>query len=73
MESETAAASEHARTVGATLKAPVVGITPSGALRPLKRGGRYVTVGETLLEHLDASDTLGECAVEKAEIAIASG
>jgi HEXXH motif-containing protein len=72
MESETAAASEHARVVGATLKAPVVGITPSGALRPLKRGGRYVTVAETLLEHLEASDTLGECAVEKAEIAIAS-
>jgi HEXXH motif-containing protein len=72
MESETVAANEHARTVGATLKAPVVGITPNGALRPLKRGGRYVTVGETLLEHLEASDTLGECAVEKAEIAIAS-
>jgi hypothetical protein len=60
---------DEARTMGITLKTPVIGLTTSGALRPLIRGGRPVTVGETLLEHLEASDVLGECAEEKARLA----
>jgi hypothetical protein len=55
--------------MGITLKTPVIGVTTSGALRPLVRAGRQVTVGETLLEHLEASDVLGECAAEKAHLA----
>jgi hypothetical protein len=60
---------DEVRTMGITLKTPVIGVTTSGALRPLVRAGRQVTVGETLLEHLEASDVLGECAAEKAHLA----
>jgi len=60
---------DEVRTMGITLKTPVIGVTTSGALRPLVRAGRQVTVGETLLEHLEASDLLGECAAEKAHLA----
>ncbi len=66
---EAAEAMEESRTLGLTLKTPVIGITRSGVLRPLIRGGRQVSVGESLLEHLEASDVLGECAAEKAAIA----
>jgi len=57
--------------LGTTLRTPVVGITTSGRLTPLLRGGREVTVRETLLEHFDASDIYRECAAEKAEIVAA--
>jgi HEXXH motif-containing protein len=68
LASEAAEVGEESRALGLTLKTPVIGIARSGALRPLIRGGRQMTVGESLLEHLEASDTLGECAAEKAEI-----
>ena len=66
---EAKEAQDEARAMGITLKTPVIGVTTSGALRPLIRNGRQVTVGETLLEHLEASDVLGECADEKALLA----
>ena len=69
MATEATQAQEDARTMGITLKTPVIGITASGALRPLIRAGRQVTVGESLLEHLEAGDVLGECAEEKALLA----
>jgi len=63
-----AQAQEDSRLMGITLKTPVFGATASGALRPLIREGRPVSVGESLLEHLEASDVLGECAEEKASL-----
>jgi len=69
MAAEATQAQEDARAMGITLKTPVIGITTSGALRPLIRAGRRVTVRESLLEHLEASDVLGECAEEKALLA----
>jgi len=66
LAAEAKEAQTEARAMGITLKTPVIGVTTSGALRPLLRAGRQVTVGETLLEHLEASDVLGECAAEKA-------
>lgn len=69
MATEATQAQEDARMMGITLKTPVIGITTSGALRPLIRAGRQVTVGESLLEHLETSDVLGECAEEKALLA----
>jgi len=73
LAAEAADVQQQSLALGLTLKTPVIGISKSGALRPLIRSGHSVTVGESLLEHLDASDTLGECAVEKAEIAGALG
>jgi len=69
LAAEAEEAHDEARVMGITLKTPVIGITTSGALRPLIRAGRQVTVGETLLAHLEASDILGECAEEKARLA----
>jgi hypothetical protein len=69
LAAEAKEAQAEVRTMGITLKTPVVGVSISGALRPLVRAGRQVTVGEILLEHLDASDVLGECAAEKALLA----
>jgi HEXXH motif-containing protein len=71
LEADAKEAYDEARTMGLTLKTPVIGVTTSGALRPLLRAGRQVTVGETLLEHLEASDVLGECAAEKAMLTAA--
>jgi HEXXH motif-containing protein len=69
LAAEAAEVREESCALGFTLKTPVIGVTKSGALRPLIRAGRQVTVGESLLEHLDASDVLGECAEEKALLA----
>ena len=69
LAAEAKEAQTEARAMGITLKTPVIGVTTSGALRPLLRAGRGVTVGEILLEHLEASDVLGECAAEKATLA----
>jgi HEXXH motif-containing protein len=65
---EAAEAREESAALGLTLKTPVMGLTKSGTLRPLIRRGRQFSVGESLLEHLEASDVLGECAEEKASI-----
>ncbi len=69
LAAEAKEAQTEARAMGITLKTPVIGVTTSGALRPLVRAGRQVTVGQILLEHLEASDVLGECAAEKATLA----
>jgi HEXXH motif-containing protein len=72
LAAETAELMEESRSLGATLETPVVGITKSGVLRHLIRGGHQVTVRESLLEHLEASDIHGECAEEKAHLANAA-
>ena len=72
LAAETAEVRDESRTLGLTLQTPAMGLTRSGEMRPLVRAGRNVTVAEMLLQHLDASDTLGECAAEKAAIARAS-
>jgi HEXXH motif-containing protein len=69
MAAEAAEAQEDARRAGLSMRTPVMGITSRGTMRPLIRAGRQVTVGEALLEHLEASDVLRECAQEKAAIA----
>jgi hypothetical protein len=69
LAAEAAEVREESCALGFTLQTPVIGVTKSGALRPLTRAGRQVTVGESLLEHLDASDVFGECAAEKALLA----
>ena len=66
LAAEAQQAQTEARMMGVTLKTPILGIASSGAMRPLIRAGRNVTVGESLLEHLEARDVLGECAAEKA-------
>jgi HEXXH motif-containing protein len=68
LAAEARQAQTEARMLGITLKTPILGIASSGAMRPLIRAGRNVTVGESLLEHLEASDVLGECAAEKATL-----
>ena len=72
MATQAAKAQEDARTMGLTLRTPVIGITASGALRPLIRAGRQVTVGESLLEHMETTDIHGECAEEKPLLAHAA-
>ena len=72
LAAEAAEVRDESRALGITLQTPAMGLTRSGEMRALLRGGRNVTVGEMLLQHLDASDTLGECAAEKAEITRAS-
>jgi len=69
MTAESARFQEETRMMGVTLKTPVIGIAASGAFQPLMRKGKHVTVGETLLEHLEASDVYGECAEEKGLLA----
>ncbi len=69
LAAETAELMDESRSLGATLETPVVGITKSGLLRHLIRNGHQVTVRESLLEHLAASDVHGECAEEKAHLA----
>src|SRR5258708_1069132 len=69
LAAEAKEAQTEARAMGITRKTPVIGVTTSGALRPLLRAARQVTVGEILLAHLDASDILCECAEQKARLA----
>jgi len=68
LASEAQQLREESRALGASLSAPVIGTTRSGDLRPLIRGGHQVTVRESLLEHLEASDINGECGEEKAQL-----
>lgn len=70
MTREVEAIEAEARALGANLKAPIVGMDAGGNYRPFVREGctQPMTVGEALLEHLEASDVLGECAEEKASL-----
>jgi HEXXH motif-containing protein len=65
MATEAAKAQEVSRAMGLTLNTPVIGITPKGVLLPMIRAGHQVTVGESLLEHMEAIDINGECAEER--------
>jgi hypothetical protein len=56
----------EATDLGATLETPAVSLRASGAFQAIVgRGGREpLTVGETLLAHLQKCDARGECAEE---------
>jgi HEXXH motif-containing protein len=68
LAAETAELRQESRALGATLQNPLVGVTRRGVLSHLVRNGRPVTVRESLLEHLAASDINGECVAERADI-----
>ncbi len=68
MAHETADAELEARTLGVTLATPAMSLRAGGIFRPTTQHGdtRQLTIGETLLAHLERSDIRGECAEEKA-------
>jgi HEXXH motif-containing protein len=68
MAKGAAATEQAARAIGATLHSAVMGISPSGALRPVHRDGRTLTVGEAMLEHMTKTDVNGECTEERAAL-----
>jgi len=65
LEAEAKEAHDEARMMGITLKTPLSASLPARAAPPDPRRASG-DGGETLLEHLEASDVLGECAAEKA-------
>jgi len=68
MAKSVAEAEEAARVMGATLQAAVIGVSPSGALRPIRMNGRTLTVAEAMLDHLTKTDVHGECGEERADL-----
>lgn len=67
MARETAAAEMEARALRVTLATPAISLRAGGIFRPTTDhdDNRQLTIGETLLSHLERSDILGECAEEK--------
>ena len=68
MAAKVTEAEDTARAMGATLRTEVIGISPSGALRPVRVNGRPLTVAEAMLDHLTKTDVHGECVEERAEL-----
>ncbi len=71
MASETGEAELEARALGVTLATPAMSLRAGGIFRPTTQHGdtRQLTIGETLLRHLERSDIRGECAEEKLMLA----
>ncbi|HSU91964.1 MAG TPA: HEXXH motif-containing putative peptide modification protein, partial [Sporolactobacillaceae bacterium] len=67
MARETADAEMEARALGVTLGTPAMSLRAGGIFRPTTNHGdtRQLTIGETLLSHLERSDIRGECVEEK--------
>jgi len=67
MARETADAEMEARALGVTLGTPAMSLRAGGIFRPTTHHGdsRQLTIGETLLSHLERSDIRGECSEEK--------
>ena len=67
MARETADAELEAHALGVTLATPAMSLRAGGIFRPTTHHGdsRQLTIGETLLSHLERSDIRGECAEEK--------
>ena len=68
MARETADAELEAGALRVTLATPAMSLRAGGIFRPTMREGdsRQMTIGETLLAHLERSDIRGECGEEKA-------
>jgi hypothetical protein len=68
MAGETADTELEARALGVTLATPAMSLRAGGIFRPTTHQGdtRAMTVGETLLSHLERNDIRGECGEEKA-------
>jgi HEXXH motif-containing protein len=68
MSKRVAEAEEVARALGATLDSAVIGISPSGTLRPVRLNGQALTVAQAMLDHLTRTDVNGECGEERADL-----
>ena len=73
LAAEGAEAEASSRTMGASLRTAAMGVTPSGALRPLIQHGKPVTVADLLLDHLTKSDVHHECDAERSSLERALG
>jgi HEXXH motif-containing protein len=64
---ETTALNEDTRTPGISLHSPAITLRANGLFQPVHeaRGGRPLSVGETLRDHLERRDLQGECLHEK--------
>jgi HEXXH motif-containing protein len=64
---ETTALNEHTRAPAISLHSPAISLRANGLFQPVHepRGGRPLSVGETLRDHLDRRDLRGECRNEK--------
>lgn len=64
-----------ATTLGVSVRSPAVTCRSNGALRPVvdERSGRPLTVGQTVLDHLERRDLRGECEAERVDLARALG
>ena len=69
LASEVAEVERLAQATGATLRTAVMGLSPSGALLPVRRGDRNLTVGEAMLEHMMKTDLSDECIEERSALA----
>jgi len=67
MARETTDSELEAGTLGVTLATAAMSLRAGGIFRPTMREGdsRQMTIGETLLAHLERSDIRGECAEER--------
>lgn len=64
---ETSDAESEARLLWGSLHAPAVSLRANGVFRPVlvQGGGRPLSIGETLRNHLESWDLRGECTQEK--------
>jgi HEXXH motif-containing protein len=67
MAAETIAAEHQVRALGISLDLPATSLRANGAFRPVVGGtdARELTIGETLRNHLEKADRLGECEQER--------
>lgn len=68
LAAEVADAEDTSRGMGATLATAAMGVSPSGALRPVIQDGKPLSVADLLLDHLRHGDIHHECDAERSSL-----